>query len=181
MTLMGVGLSAIMNLILLHGWSGTKAMQRNHFNQPVNRNLNRQNLRLSGFCLLASLLIFSPGCAKNHSYIDPNGNVVTVGHQPFWGPKQVHQQAVVVSPIPTHVDGAKIVASAPSSNSNTVVGVVNPAIPEAVVVNQQAPVAGSSEPGLTVTGANATSNAAPADAPPTQISGGINRSATRND
>lgn len=156
-------------------------MQRKKSNQPVKLNRTRRNLRLTGFCLLASLLIFSPGCAKNHSYIDPNGNVVTVGHQPFWGPKQVQQQAVVVSQIPTHVDGAKIVASTPSANSNTVVGVVNPAIPEAIVVNQPTPASGGSEPGLSVTGAGTSSNVAPADAPPTQISGGIPRSAPKTD
>ena len=156
-------------------------MQRTHSIQPVIWNQNLITRNMAFFTLVSAILLSSPGCAKNHSYIDPNGNVVTVGHQPFWGPKQVQNPSVVVSPIPTHVDGAKIVATPPSSNSNTVVGVVNPAIPEAVVVNQPTPAAGGSEPGLTVTGTGATTNAAPADAPPTQISGGITRSAPKTD
>jgi hypothetical protein len=130
-------------------------------------------------CFIAVCTLVFAGCARHHSYIDPNGNVITVGHQPIWGPKQVQQESVIVSQIPTHVEGAKVVATAPAANANTVVGVVNPAIPEAVIVNAQ-PSKGA-EPGLTVTGAGSATNSAAADAPPTQISGGIKPSAPKTD
>lgn len=123
-------------------------------------------IRILG-CLL---IIAGAGCARHHTYIDPNGNVTTVGHQPFWGPSRVPNQTVVASDVATQVQGGKLVAQAPNQGQ-AIVGVVNPAIPEAVIV--QNPGNGStSEPSLSDTGP------AGANAPPTQITGGIPQNST---
>ena len=123
---------------------------------------------------LAIFLIFAgiSGCAKNHYYIEPNGQVTTVGHQPFWGPTRVNPDPVHLTEVPTTIAGAKVVSSAHSSGSATV-GVVNPAIPEAVVVQQPVNAGSTAEPGLVSSGASS-------DAPATQVSGGVKKIAKAN-
>lgn len=117
-------------------------------------------------CLLISFFAAS-GCARNHYYIEPNGQVTSVGHQPFWGPTRGNPAPVQMAEVPTTIAGAKVVASAPASNSATV-GVVNPAIPEAIVVQQPANAGSVSEPGLV------TSNGSD-DVPATSVSGGVKK------
>ena len=60
---------------------------------------------------LAIFLIFAgvTGCAKNHYYIEPNGQVTTVGHQPFWGPTRVNPDPVHLTEVPTTIAGATVV------------------------------------------------------------------------
>lgn len=120
---------------------------------------------------LIPALCLSTGCARNHYYVEPNGQVTTVSHNPFWGPKKGTQQAVQVAEIPTTVAGAKVI-SAPQQQIVTSGGgatVVNPAIPEAVVVHQPTNGGSSAEPGLINTGESSTASTG------TQVSGGIKR------
>lgn len=124
------------------------------------------------FAFAASILA-SGGCARNHYYIDPNGQVTTVGHNPIWGRTKVTPETVQVTEVPTTVAGAKIV-SKPSSQTAIAGGVVNPAIPEAVVVQQPAGAANAAEPGLLNTGDESGASS-------TQISGGIKKIAKSNE
>ena len=103
-------------------------------------------------CLMIAF-IASSGCARNHYYIEPNGQVTSVGHQPFWGPTRGNPAAVQMAEVPTTIAGGKVVASAPTANSATV-GVVNP---------------GSvSEPGLVTSSGSE-------DTPATSVSGGVKK------
>jgi hypothetical protein len=106
------------------------------------------------------------GCAKNHYYIEPNGQVTTVSHQPFFGIKKQSAQTAQIVEFPTQVQGAKIIASTPATQSAQV-GVVNPGIPEAVVVQQPANAGTVSEPGLIAPNVSDNSGI--------QISGGIRK------
>lgn len=120
--------------------------------------------------LLISIAIVSgQGCARHHTYIDPNGNVTTVGHQPFWGPSRVPNQSVIAADVSTQVQGGKVVSSGQTQGQAIVGGVVNPAIPEAMIVQNPGNPSSGGEPVLSNTGA------ANADAPATQISGGISK------
>jgi|LakMenE01Jun11ns_1017448.scaffolds.fasta_scaffold9725599_1 hypothetical protein len=117
-------------------------------------------------CLLIAFVATS-GCARNHYYIEPNGQVTSVGHQPFWGPTRGTATPVQMAEVPTTIAGAKVVSSAPTANSATV-GVVNPAIPEAIVVQQPANAGAAAEPGLiTSSGSD--------DVPATSVSGGVRK------
>lgn len=117
-------------------------------------------------CLMIAF-IASSGCARNHYYIEPNGQVTSVGHQPFWGPTRGTPAAVQMAEVPTTIAGGKVVASAPTANSATV-GVVNPAIPEAIVVQQPANAGSVSEPGLVTSSGSE-------DTPATSVSGGVKK------
>ena len=124
--------------------------------------------------LRAALLLWlglSAGCARNHYYVEPNGQVTSVSHNPLWGPKKGSPQAVVVAEIPTTVAGAKVIQSPHNQMATSVAGstVVNPAIPEAVVVQQPANGGSTAEPGLVNTGEGSTASTG------TQVSGGIKR------
>jgi hypothetical protein len=111
--------------------------------------------------------VATSGCARNHYYIEPNGQVTSVGHQPFWGPTRGTATPVQMAEVPTTIAGAKVVSSAPTANSATV-GVVNPAIPEAIVVQQPANAGAAAEPGLiTSSGSD--------DVPATSVSGGVRK------
>lgn len=125
----------------------------------------------SARALLIAALGLSAGCARNHYYVEPNGQITTVSHNPFWGPQKGTQQVVQVAEIPTTVAGAKVV-SAPQQQIVTSGGgstVVNPAIPEAVVVHQPSNGGSSAEPGLVNTGEGSTASTG------TQVSGGIKK------
>lgn len=126
---------------------------------------------LSRVCplLISVTIVLGQGCARHHTYIDPNGNVTTVGHQPFWGPSHVQNQSVITADVSTQVQGGKIVSSGQTQGQAIVGGVVNPAIPEAIIVQNPGNPSASGEPILSNTGA------ANADAPATQISGGISK------
>ncbi|MBI1324703.1 hypothetical protein GC170_16165 [bacterium] len=103
------------------------------------------------------------GCAKNHYYIEPNGQVTSVSHQPFFGLKKNSPETVQMAAVPTEVQGAKVITVAPSAPVQSAqVGVVNPAIPEAVVVQPPANQGVLGEPPLINGGSNGT-----------QVSGGI--------
>lgn len=123
------------------------------------------------FAFAVSLLA-SGGCARNHYYIEPNGQVTTVGHNPIWGRSKVAPETVQMTEVPTTVAGAKIVSKPPSQTA-IAGGVVNPAIPEAVVVQQPAGAANAAEPGLLNTGDGSETSS-------TQISGGIKKVAKNN-
>jgi len=105
------------------------------------------------------------GCAKNHYYIEPNGQVTSVSHQPFFGLKKNAPDTVQMAAAPTQVQGAKVITVSPAAPVQSAqVGVVNPAIPEAVVVQPPANQGVIAEPPL-VNGAQGANG--------TQISGGI--------
>lgn len=103
------------------------------------------------------------GCAKNHYYIEPNGQVTSVSHQPFFGLKKGTPETVQMAAVPTEVQGAKVITVAPAAPVQSAqVGVVNPAIPEAVVVQPPANQGVLGEPPLMNGGTTGT-----------QLSGGI--------
>lgn len=105
------------------------------------------------------------GCAKNHYYIEPNGQVTSVSHQPFFGLRKHSPEAVQMAAVPTEVQGGKVISVAPANpGMSAQVGVVNPAIPEAVVVQPPANQGVIQEPPL-VNGS--------LDSSGTQVSGGI--------
>lgn len=148
---------------------------QNRVSSADSGNLSRLGSSFPAFwvCLFTVTLV---GCARHHTYIDSNGNVTTVGHQPFWGPSKVNQDTVVMSNLPTQVQGGKVI-SAPVQSQNTLVagGVSNSTIPEAVVVQHPGNlgVPSPGEPGLSDTGVAS-------GAPATQVSGGISSANTPN-
>ncbi len=118
--------------------------------------------------LLAAAAAGSFGCAKNHYYIEPNGQVTTVSRDPIFGLKKQSPAAVQVVAAPTEVQGAKVITTTPAPGVQSAqIGVVNPAIPEAVVVQPPAAQGVVNEPPLIdgTAGANGT-----------QVSGGIRSS-----
>lgn len=119
--------------------------------------------------LLASLSTSFFGCARNHTYIEPNGQVTTVSRDPLFGLRKQSPETVQMAAVPTEVQGAKVVTISPApAGQSSQIGVVNPAIPEAVVVQPPASRGAVSEPPL-INGAAATNG--------TQVSGGIRNAA----
>jgi hypothetical protein len=118
--------------------------------------------------LMAVAAAGSFGCAKNHYYVEPNGQVTTVSRDPFFGIRKQSPETAQVVTFPTEVQGAKVIATTPAPGVQSAqIGVVNPAIPEAVVVQPPAAQGMVNEPPLLdgTAGANGT-----------QISGGIRSS-----
>lgn len=137
-----------------------------------NRPLTRSKRTTSGpgrvafTCMLVIGSSFSClGCARNHTYIEPNGQVTTVSRDPLFGLRKHSPDTVQMAAVPTEVQGAKVVTVTPApAGQVSQIGVVNPAIPEAVVVQPPAARGTVAEPPLIngATGANGT-----------QVSGGI--------
>lgn len=132
---------------------------------PLSRQGSDHSLAYRRAASIGLAMVAFAGCAKNHYFVEPNGQVTAVSHQPLFGLKKHTPEAVQMTAVPTEVHGAKIITVNPPPTVQSVQsGVVNPAIPEAVVVQPPVNQGLPAEPPL-VNGDAGTNG--------TQVSGGI--------